>query len=134
MLGTLTTQPNSTVRRALFTILAQGAKRAAANIWNIGKGSDKALGQNSCQPLDYHRIFKCLRRGCGQNRRGLCRPAWPYSRYALRRPSRHHQFWLATHACFIMLGALKLAISLGVRFGAPFVERPERVVRLAAAT
>jgi hypothetical protein len=30
--------------------LAQGAKLAAANIANIGKGSDKAMGQNSCQP------------------------------------------------------------------------------------
>jgi len=30
--------------------LAQGAKLTAANIANIGKGSDNAMGQNSCQP------------------------------------------------------------------------------------
>jgi hypothetical protein len=30
--------------------LAQGAKLAVANIVNIGKVSDKAMGQNSCQP------------------------------------------------------------------------------------
>ena len=29
------------------------------------------------------------------------------STYGLHRPSRHRQFWLATHVCFIMLGALR---------------------------
>jgi len=35
----------------------------------MGKASDKALGQNSCQPQWCLWIFRSLFRGCGQNRR-----------------------------------------------------------------
>jgi hypothetical protein len=33
-----------------WQILAQGAKRTAANIAKMGKMSGKAMGQNPCQP------------------------------------------------------------------------------------
>src|SRR5690349_2478184 len=46
--------------------------------------------------------------GCGQNRGLLRRTPRPYSRYALRRPSCHPQFWLATRTRVIMLGTLNI--------------------------
>jgi len=44
--------------------------------------------------------------GCGQNRAFHRRTPRPYSRYALRRPPCHPQFWLATRTRVIMLGTL----------------------------
>ena len=62
------------------------------------------MGQNSCQPEGLRpQSALTLSVGCS------------YSRYELRRPSRHPQFWLATHTCFIMLGTLKPATAKAQR-------------------
>jgi len=43
---------------------------------------------------------------CSALRGTLCREACQYSKYWLHLASRYRRFWLATHARFIMLGAL----------------------------
>jgi hypothetical protein len=54
-------------------------------------GSPGVIGQN-----------RASRKGRGRNRRWLCRTTCRYSRYRLRRPSRHRQLQLAPRACLIL--------------------------------
>src|SRR6476620_4962660 len=60
--------------------------------------------------------------GCGQNRALLRRPPRPYSRYALRRPPCHPQFWLATRTRVIMSGTLSaLTVRVAVLLFLPLI-------------
>jgi len=48
---------------------------------------------------------------CSALRGTLCREACQYSEYWLHLASRYRRFWLATHARFTILGALKALVS-----------------------
>ena len=75
----------------------------AANIANIGKGSDNAMGQNSCQPEGLQ-PKPALTLSAGLTIFAIC-SAPPFASAPIL---------AATHTCFIMLGALKEMGSVGI--------------------
>jgi len=81
-----------------------GREASRSQYVDIRKESDKAMGQNSCQPQWCRRIFSSADPGVAARidadfvgRLGRIPDTVHH------RPSRHRRFWHATHACFIML-------------------------------
>jgi hypothetical protein len=80
-----------------------GREASRSEYADIGKVSDKAMGQNSCQPLGTSLDMSLTALGLRPKSALTLSAGLAISTYDLHRPSRHRQFWRATHTCFTVL-------------------------------